>query len=103
MAAKIRGKSIPTFTIQIMTPHLDETSQAAVVSRHIGATPIIVSVGDKEVLTTYPELIHAAEAPVIDTSCTALLMLARSVHQLSSRAKGPFAIMAPICIGRRLG
>src|SRR5262249_10872186 len=38
-------------------------------------------VGDEEVLNVYPELIRAAEAPVIDTSCTALLMLARSVHE----------------------
>src|SRR5213078_3260616 len=73
-------RPIPTFTIQILAPHLDETSQAAIVSRHIGASPIIVPVGDKEVVETYPELIHAAEVPVIDTSCTALLMLARSVH-----------------------
>jgi asparagine synthase (glutamine-hydrolysing) len=81
MAAKIRGQTIPTFTIQIMDPKLDETSQAAVVSRHIGSTPVIVQVGDEEVLQSYPELIRAAEAPVIDTSCTALLRLARSVHQ----------------------
>jgi asparagine synthase (glutamine-hydrolysing) len=81
MAAKIRGEPIPTFTVQIMTPHLDETNQAAVVSRHIGSTPIVVQVGDSEVLGTYPELIRAAEAPVIDTSCTALLMLAREVHR----------------------
>src|SRR5262249_5927500 len=81
MAAKLRGQSIPTFTIQIMTPHLDETSQAAVVSRHIGAKPIVVPVGATEVLAAYPELTRAAEAPVIDTSCTALLMLARAVHE----------------------
>src|SRR5207244_539314 len=81
MAAKLRGKTIPTFTIQIMDPKLDETSQAAVVSRHIGSTPVIVQVGDDEVLQSYPELIRAAEVPVIDTSCTALLRLARSVHQ----------------------
>src|ERR1043166_722176 len=81
MAAKIRGEPIPTFTIQIMAPHLDETSQAAVVSRHIGSTPIVVPVGDEEVLATYPELIRATEAPVVDTSCTALLMLAREVHR----------------------
>src|SRR5204862_390295 len=80
MAAKIRGKTIPTFTIQIMDPKLDETSQAAVVSRHIGSTPIVVQVGAEEVLQSYAELIRAAEAPVIDTSCTALLRLARSVH-----------------------
>lgn len=80
MAAKIRGTPIPTFTIQIMDPKLDETSQAAVVSRHIGSTPVVVQVGDAEVLESYPQLIRAAEAPVIDTSCTALLRLARSVH-----------------------
>jgi asparagine synthase (glutamine-hydrolysing) len=80
MATKVLGRPIPTFTIQILAPHLDETSQAAVVSRHIGASPIVVPVGDKEVVDTYPELIHAAEVPVIDTSCTALLMLARAVH-----------------------
>ena len=50
MAAKIRGTPIPTFTIQIMDPKLDETSQAAVVSRHIGSTPVVVQVGDAEVL-----------------------------------------------------
>ncbi|MBI3407195.1 MAG: asparagine synthase (glutamine-hydrolyzing) [Planctomycetes bacterium] len=81
MAAKIRGRSVPTFTIQILEPHLDETSQAAVVSRHIGANPVVVPVGDAEVLGHYHELTRAAEAPVIDTSCTALLMLARAVHQ----------------------
>jgi asparagine synthase (glutamine-hydrolysing) len=81
MAAKIRGKSIPTFTIQIMDPKLDETSQAAVVSRHIGSTPVVVQVGDEEVMQSYPELTRAAEAPVIDTSCTALMRLARAVHQ----------------------
>jgi asparagine synthase (glutamine-hydrolysing) len=81
MAAKVRGQPIPTFTIQIKTPHLDETSQAAVVSRHIKSEPIVVPVGDSEVLNTYPELIRATEAPVIDTSSTALLMLAREVNR----------------------
>ena len=31
-------------------------------------------------LNTYPRLIRAAEGPVIDTSCAALLLLAREVH-----------------------
>jgi asparagine synthase (glutamine-hydrolysing) len=81
MATKVRGEPIPTFTIQIRAPHLDETSQAALVSRHIGARPVVISVGDAEINNTYPELIRAAESPVIDTSCTALLLLARAVHQ----------------------
>jgi asparagine synthase (glutamine-hydrolysing) len=50
------------------------------VSRFIGSKPVVIQVGDAEVLQSYPELIRAAEAPVIDTSCTALLRLARSVH-----------------------
>ena len=81
MAAKIRGAPIPTFTIQVLDPKLDETSQAAVVSRHIGSTPVVVPIGDREITNTYAELIRAAEAPVIDTSCAGLLMLARAVHQ----------------------
>jgi asparagine synthase (glutamine-hydrolysing) len=81
MAAKIRGTPIPTFTIQIKDPKFDETSQAAVVSRHIGSTPVVVPVGNEQILQSYPELIRAAEAPVIDTSCAAVLRLARSVHQ----------------------
>src|SRR5208283_2702353 len=32
------------------------------------------------ILEVYPQLIRAAEAPVIDTSCAALLLLAREVH-----------------------
>ncbi len=34
----------------------------------------------EDALETYPQLIQAAEAPVIDTSCAALLQLARRVH-----------------------
>jgi len=33
------------------------------------------------VRNTYPALIQAAEGPVVDTSCAALLLLAREVHQ----------------------
>src|SRR5687768_500290 len=81
MAARVRGEPVPAFTIQIRTPHLDETRPAAIVSRHLGSQPTVVPVGEMDVIDTYPELIHAAEAPVIDTSAAALLMLAREVHR----------------------
>jgi asparagine synthase (glutamine-hydrolysing) len=81
MASKVRGSPIPSFTIQIKAPKLDETAEAAIVSRHIGATPTVVGVGAEEVLGTYPELVRAAEGPVVDTSCAALLLLAREVHR----------------------
>jgi asparagine synthase (glutamine-hydrolysing) len=82
LASHVRGEPIPTFTIQIKDPKLDETSAATQVAHHIGATPVIVGCGSDEVVNTYPRLIQAAEGPVTDTSCTGLLLLARQVHAL---------------------
>jgi asparagine synthase (glutamine-hydrolysing) len=81
LASKVLGRPIPTFTIRILDPLLDEVSEAAIVSRHVGTNPIVVACGRQEVLDQYPRLIQAAEAPVIDTSCAALLMLAERVHR----------------------
>jgi asparagine synthase (glutamine-hydrolysing) len=81
LASYSRRQPIPTFTIQIKDPNLDETNEAATVARHVGTRPVIVGCGPEEVLNTYPALIEAAEGPVIDTSCAALLLLAREVHR----------------------
>jgi asparagine synthase (glutamine-hydrolysing) len=80
LASKVIGRPVPTFTIQIDDPLLDETSEAGQVARHIGAQPTVVKVGAQETLATYPRLVTAAESPVIDTSCAALLLLAQEVH-----------------------
>jgi asparagine synthase (glutamine-hydrolysing) len=80
LGSRVLGRPIPTFTIQVKDPDLDETSEAAVVARHVGSDPVVVGFGAAETLATYPELIWAAEGPVIDTSCAALLLLARVVH-----------------------
>lgn len=81
LASKIRGTPIPTFTIRIDDPRLDETNEAGIVSRHLGCEPTVVNFGADEVLKTYPRLVRAAESPVIDTSCAALLLLAQEVHR----------------------
>jgi asparagine synthase (glutamine-hydrolysing) len=74
--------ALPTFTISVQdAPRLNERSQALLVANHVGSEKIIVDCGRQQVLETYPALIRAAEGPVIDTSCAALLMLARAVHQ----------------------
>ena len=80
LASQVRGKPIPTFTIRITRPDLDESERASLIARHIGVEPVVVIVRPEEVLRNYPALIRAAEGPVIDTSCAALLMLAREVH-----------------------
>ena len=73
---------IPTFTISVQDdPSLNERTEAHEVAKHVGCEEIYVDCGRNEVLNTYPELIRAAEGPVIDTSCAALLLLARKVHE----------------------
>jgi asparagine synthase (glutamine-hydrolysing) len=80
LATGVRKSPIPTFTISVQDPKLNEQSEALIAARHIGANPVIVPFGADEALSTYPELIRAAEGPVVDTSCAALLLLAREVH-----------------------
>jgi asparagine synthase (glutamine-hydrolysing) len=80
LASHVRKQPIPAFTIRIDDPGLDETSEATIAARHIGTEPMVVNFGAAEVLNTFPRLIWAAEAPVIDTSCAALLLLAQEVH-----------------------
>jgi asparagine synthase (glutamine-hydrolysing) len=80
LAGNVRGNPVPTFTIQIDDPKLDETNEATLIARHLCCNPVVVKCGAKEILDTYPSLIRAAEGPVIDTACAALLLLAREVH-----------------------
>jgi len=81
MANKTMGRPIPTFTISVTEKRLNEKSEALYVAKHLGCEPVVVECGHDEIRTRYPELIAAAEFPVIDTSCLGLLDLARSVHQ----------------------
>ena len=80
MANKALGRPIPTFTISVQAEGLNEESEALQVSRALGCQPIVVNCGADELRTSYPELIGAAEFPVIDTSCVGLLHLAKAVH-----------------------
>ena len=81
MANKVLGRPIPTFTISVKGEGLDEESLALEVAKSLGCEPIVVPCGPNELRADYPELIAAAECPVIDTSCLGLMHLARTVHQ----------------------
>ncbi|HVJ79170.1 MAG TPA: asparagine synthase (glutamine-hydrolyzing) [Hyphomicrobium sp.] len=81
MARDILGESPATFTVKIRDPKLDETKQAAVISKHLNAHPTIVPCGSEEIVSNYQRLLVATEAPVTDTSCTALMLLAGEVHK----------------------
>jgi asparagine synthase (glutamine-hydrolysing) len=82
LACHLKGKNIHTYTIRVDDPELDELDAASLVARHIGtAPPVVQEFRHEDSLSMYPRLIQAAEAPVIDTSCAALLQLAQKVHQ----------------------
>ena len=81
MACRLKGPAINTYTIRVDDPALDELSAANLSARHIGTKPPIVQdFRASDALEMYPQLIQAAESPVVDTSCAALLQLARRVH-----------------------
>lgn len=81
LSCHLKGPAINTYTVRVDAPDLDELDAANLVARHVGTKPPIVQefrAGDA--VSTYPQLIRAAESPVIDTSCAALLQLAGRVH-----------------------
>jgi asparagine synthase (glutamine-hydrolysing) len=81
LACHLKGPAINTYTVRVDAPELDELSAASLAARHIGAkAPVVQEFRTEDALSSYPRLIQAAEAPVIDTSCAALLMLAQRVN-----------------------
>jgi asparagine synthase (glutamine-hydrolysing) len=86
LAHHIKGSAINTYTVRVDAPELDELSEASMVAKHIGLKPPIVQeFRHQDAIATYPQLIQAAEAPVIDTSCAALLQLAGRVHECGQK------------------
>jgi asparagine synthase (glutamine-hydrolysing) len=86
LACHLKGPAINTYTVRVHEPQFDELDAATLSARHIGAKPPIVQdFRDDDALATYPTLITAAEAPVIDTACAALLQLSARVHSCGQK------------------
>jgi asparagine synthase (glutamine-hydrolysing) len=86
LATHLKGPAINTYTVRVDSPELDELSAASETARHVKTkAPIVQEFRAADALGTYPELIEAAEAPVIDTACAALLQLARKVHSCGQK------------------
>src|SRR5262249_61710146 len=79
-ASRARGAPPPPSPTRAGPPTPDETARAPRAARHVGTEPVVVRYGAAEVLANYPRLVHAAEGPVVDTSCAALLLLAQEVR-----------------------
>lgn len=86
LACHLKGPNINTYTVRVHEPELDELDAATLSARHIGAkAPVVQDFRDEDALATYPKLITAAEVPVIDTACAALLQLSGRVHSCGQK------------------
>jgi asparagine synthase (glutamine-hydrolysing) len=79
-AARIADRPLPSFTLRIPGKDLDEVDSAMEASDAIGSHPTVVEAGSDCIKDSYVALTRAAECPVLDTSCAALLALSREVR-----------------------
>ena len=87
LACKLKGSAINTYTVRVDSPGLGRTRRGQPrrpPHRH-PASHRCRSSATADAVNTYPQLIEAAESPVVDTSCAALLQLARRVHDCGQR------------------
>ncbi len=76
-----RNAPIRSYTIGLEQAGPDERSRAAETAALLGSPLTTVTMNAADITNAYPELITAAESPVIDTSCACLLRLAARVHR----------------------
>lgn len=80
MAGQESGQPIPAYTVGLDRAGVNESSQAQESSGLLKSPLTVVTMGKGEMASTYPELIRAAEAPVMDTTCSCMIRLAQAVH-----------------------
>lgn len=85
-ASKLKGEAPACFTIQVPSGKLDETADALATAKHLLSRATVVKCDAKVISGAYAKLITAADSPVIDTSCAALLTLAGEVHNQGYKA-----------------
>jgi asparagine synthase (glutamine-hydrolysing) len=81
LSSRHRGEAVPSFTIGLDRAGPDERSQSAESAAALGSRLTTVTMDRSKIASAFPELTLAAEGPVLDTSCAALLRLAEAVHE----------------------
>ena len=81
LCSRHRGEPIPAFTIGFDGAGPDERVHSTEAAAVLGSPLTTVTMDKSTIGTTFPELVRAAEGPVLDTSCAALLRLAQAVHR----------------------
>jgi asparagine synthase (glutamine-hydrolysing) len=80
LSSRQRGSAVPSFTIGLDNAGPDERSNARESAMVLGSALETVTMNRGDIIAAYPELIRAAEGPVMDSSAACLMRLARAVH-----------------------
>jgi asparagine synthase (glutamine-hydrolysing) len=80
LSSRERGSAVPSFTIGLDRAGPDERSNATESAAVLGSRLTTVTMNRRDIVAAYPELIRAAEGPVMDSSCACLMRLAAAVH-----------------------
>ena len=80
LSSRHRGEAVPSFTIGFENAGPDERAESTESAAALGSKLTTISLSSPEIAASYPELVLAAEGPVMDTSCAALMKLAAAVH-----------------------
>jgi asparagine synthase (glutamine-hydrolysing) len=81
LSSRQRGRAVPSFTIALEKAGPDERRPSAEAAEVLGSPLTVVTMDKSRIANAFPELVVAAEAPVMDTSCAALMRLAGAVHE----------------------
>ena len=80
LAGQERGSPLPSFSVALDRAGPDERSKATEAAEGLDSPLTLVEMSKSRIADAFPELILAAEMPVMDTACATLLRLAQSVH-----------------------
>ena len=80
LSSRERGQAVPSFTIGFDKAGPDERAESTESAAALGSKLTTITLSSPEIAASYPELVLAAEGPVMDTSCAALMKLAAAVH-----------------------
>lgn len=81
IASQERGEPVASFTISLnRAGPYDEKSQSEQAAGMLNSPLTTVPMTSRDIADTYPELIRAAEAPVLDTSAACMIRLAQKVR-----------------------
>lgn len=80
LCSRLRQEPIPAFTIGLDRAGPDERAHSTEAAETLGSPLTTVVMDRAKVADAFPELVVAAEGPIVDTSCAAMLRLAQAVH-----------------------